>query len=140
MKKSIGLLVSVSLTYYYAYTPDLSTWQSSTTLIGKIHLKVSFPLRCFQRLCFQKKIHAMLLMSTKTFQLSTLKRPGAVYLSPTSTSAPGETWFTDVGIPVHFSLSLLTPIAVSAGGQARVEYLIPFCLHSHFPQMRNNHT
>ena len=48
-------LVSVSSTPYSAYTPDLSTSWSRTTLeggstSGKTHLQASFPLRCFQRL------------------------------------------------------------------------------------------
>src|SRR5215475_1183527 len=32
MVKPNGLLVTVSSTYYYAYTPVLSTWSSSTAL------------------------------------------------------------------------------------------------------------
>ena len=48
-------LVSVSSTPYSAYTPDLSTSWSRTTLqggytSGKTYLQESFPLRCFQRL------------------------------------------------------------------------------------------
>ena len=48
-------LVSVSSTPHSAYTPDLSTSWSRTTLeggftSGKPHLQASFPLRCFQRL------------------------------------------------------------------------------------------
>ena len=48
-------LVSVSSTPYSAYTPDLSTSWSRTTLqggpaSGKTYLQASFPLRCFQRL------------------------------------------------------------------------------------------
>ena len=48
-------LVSVSSTPHSAYTPDLSTSSSRTTLeggltSGKTHLQASFPLRCFQRL------------------------------------------------------------------------------------------
>ena len=53
--KTHGLLVSVSSTPHSAYTPDLSTSWSRTTLeggftSGKTHLQASFPLRCFQRL------------------------------------------------------------------------------------------
>ena len=48
-------LVSVSSTPHSAYTPDLSTSWSWTTLqggqaSGKTNLQASFPLRCFQRL------------------------------------------------------------------------------------------
>ena len=53
--KSHEQLVSVSSTPYSAYTPDLSTSWSRTTLLGgqasgKTYLQASFPLRCFQRL------------------------------------------------------------------------------------------
>ena len=43
-------LVLVSCKDYSSSTPSLSTWSSSTALIGKISFEVSFPLRCFQRL------------------------------------------------------------------------------------------
>jgi len=43
-------LVPVSFTCYHASTPGLSTWSSSTVLIGRTCFEVSFPLRCFQRL------------------------------------------------------------------------------------------
>ena len=48
--KSIRLLVLVSSMHYCTSTPSLSTWQSSTALIGKTSFKGGFPLRCFQRL------------------------------------------------------------------------------------------
>ena len=48
--KSIELLVPVSFMCYHTSTPGLSTWWSSTALIGNTYLKVGFPLRCFQRL------------------------------------------------------------------------------------------
>ena len=48
--KPIELLVLVSFAYYYTSTPSLSTWSSSTALIGNTRLWVSFPLRCLQRL------------------------------------------------------------------------------------------
>ena len=53
--KPHGQLVSVSLTHYCAYTPDLSTSWSRTTLQGALgpgipNLQTSFPLRCLQRL------------------------------------------------------------------------------------------
>ncbi len=53
--KSHEQLVSVSSTPYSAYTSDLSTSWSRTTLLGgqasgKTYLQASFPLRCFQRL------------------------------------------------------------------------------------------
>ena len=35
---------------YRTSTPGLSTWWSSTALIGKSSFKVGFPLRCIQRL------------------------------------------------------------------------------------------
>ena len=48
--KPIGLLVSVSFIRYRTSTSDLSTWSSSTALIGRTCFEASFPLRCFQRL------------------------------------------------------------------------------------------
>jgi hypothetical protein len=48
--KPIELLVPVSYTHCCASTPGLSTWWSSTTLIGRTRFEVGFPLRCFQRL------------------------------------------------------------------------------------------
>ena len=48
--KPIELLVPVSFTHYCASTPGLSTWWSSTALIGKTSFEGGFPLRCFQRL------------------------------------------------------------------------------------------
>ena len=48
--KSIEQLVQVSYTYYYASTPCLSTWSSSTALKGELGFEGGFPLRCFQRL------------------------------------------------------------------------------------------
>ena len=48
--KPIELLVLVSFIHYYTSTSNLSTWWSSTTLIGKSCIQVGFPLRCFQRL------------------------------------------------------------------------------------------
>ncbi len=55
--KPHGSLVSVSSTYRYAYTPDLSTSSSSTFLqdsqgVRRTHLGASFVLRCFQHLSF----------------------------------------------------------------------------------------
>ncbi len=50
MNKSIRILVSVSSTPRSAFTPDLSMWLSTTSLIGIPSFKGSFPLRCFQRL------------------------------------------------------------------------------------------
>lgn len=49
-KKSIELLVTVSFTHCCASTPVLSTWSSSTALIGNTRFQVGFPLRCLQRL------------------------------------------------------------------------------------------
>ena len=40
----------VSFTCYHASTSILSTWWSSTALIGSPSLEGGFPLRCFQRL------------------------------------------------------------------------------------------
>ena len=48
--KPIELLVLVSFMHYCTSTPNLSTWWSSTTLVGKSSIQVGFPLRCFQRL------------------------------------------------------------------------------------------
>ena len=48
--KSIELLVPVSFTHCCASTPGLSTWSSSTALIGNTRFEVGFPLRCLQRL------------------------------------------------------------------------------------------
>ena len=48
--KPIELLVPVSFTHYCASTPGLSTWWSSTALIGSSGIEGGFPLRCFQRL------------------------------------------------------------------------------------------
>src|SRR4051812_2686864 len=48
--KSIERLVPVSSTRHRAYTPGLSTWSSSTALIGSTRFEVGFPLRCLQRL------------------------------------------------------------------------------------------
>ena len=48
--KPIGQLVLVSSTRHRAYTPSLSTWSSSTALIGSTRFEVGFPLRCLQRL------------------------------------------------------------------------------------------
>lgn len=49
-KKSIELLVTVSFMHYCTSTPVLSTWSSSTALIGNTRFQVGFPLRCLQRL------------------------------------------------------------------------------------------
>ena len=48
--KPIELLVPVSFTHCCASTPGLSTWSSSTALIGNTRFQVGFPLRCLQRL------------------------------------------------------------------------------------------
>ena len=52
--QALDLLVSVSSTYHYAYTPDLSNSLSLSGLTnfryGISYLEVSFTLRCFQRL------------------------------------------------------------------------------------------
>src|SRR5690606_795370 len=48
--KPIERLVPVSSTRCRAYTPGLSTWSSSTALIGSTRFEVGFPLRCLQRL------------------------------------------------------------------------------------------
>ena len=48
--KPIELLVPVSFTHCCASTPGLSTWWSSTALIGSTRFEVRFPLRCLQRL------------------------------------------------------------------------------------------
>ncbi|SCX32600.1 hypothetical protein DSM25558_5494 [Agrobacterium sp. DSM 25558] len=49
-KKSIELLVTVSFMHCCTSTPVLSTWSSSTALIGNTRFQVGFPLRCLQRL------------------------------------------------------------------------------------------
>ncbi len=48
--KPIERLVQLSFTCYHASTCCLSTWWSSTALIGKPSFEGSFPLRCIQRL------------------------------------------------------------------------------------------
>ena len=48
--KPIERLVLVSSTRCRAYTSSLSTWSSSTALIGSTRFEVGFPLRCLQRL------------------------------------------------------------------------------------------
>ena len=48
--KPVGRLVPVSSTRCRACTPGLSTWSSSTALIGSTRFEVGFPLRCLQRL------------------------------------------------------------------------------------------
>ncbi len=48
--KPIELLVPVSFTHCWASTSGLSTWWSSTALIGNTGFEGGFPLRCFQRL------------------------------------------------------------------------------------------
>ena len=48
--KPIELLVLVSFMHCCTSTSNLSTWWSSTTLMGKSSIQVGFPLRCFQRL------------------------------------------------------------------------------------------
>ena len=48
--KPIRKLVSLSSTRYRASTRDLSTWWSTTSLMGKCHLRMGLALRCFQRL------------------------------------------------------------------------------------------
>jgi hypothetical protein len=48
--KPIERLVLLSFTCYHASTRSLSTWWSSTALIGKPGFEGSFPLRCIQRL------------------------------------------------------------------------------------------
>ena len=50
--KPIEQLVLVRFTYHYASTSSLSTWWSSTALIGIPGFEGGFPLRCFQRLSF----------------------------------------------------------------------------------------
>ena len=50
MIKPIELLVPVSFTHCCASTPGLSTWWSSTALIGNTRFEAGFPLRCLQRL------------------------------------------------------------------------------------------
>lgn len=48
--KPIEQLVPVSYVPYGTSTPGLSTWWSSTALIGKTSFEVGFTLRCIQRL------------------------------------------------------------------------------------------
>ena len=48
--KPIERLVLVSFMPYGTSTPSLSTWWSTTALMGNISFEMSFPLRCFQRL------------------------------------------------------------------------------------------
>lgn len=48
--KPIGRLVRLSFTRCRASTCLLSTWWSSTALIGNTRFQVGFPLRCLQRL------------------------------------------------------------------------------------------
>ena len=48
--KPIERLVLVSSTRRRACTSSLSTWSSSTALIGRSRFEVGFPLRCLQRL------------------------------------------------------------------------------------------
>ncbi len=48
--KTIGRLVPVSFVHCCTSTPGLSTWWSSTALIGSTGFEVRFPLRCLQRL------------------------------------------------------------------------------------------
>src|SRR6185503_16117503 len=52
--QDLGVLVRVCYTRCRASTSRLSTWWSTTTLTpsrdGRTHLRVGFPLRCFQRL------------------------------------------------------------------------------------------
>ena len=50
MIKPIELLVPVSFMRCRTSTPGLSTWWSSTALIGNTRFQVGFPLRCLQRL------------------------------------------------------------------------------------------
>lgn len=50
MIKPIGLLVPVSFKHCCSSTPGLSTWWSTTALIGNTGFEVRFPLRCLQRL------------------------------------------------------------------------------------------
>ena len=50
MIKPIGRLVPVSFKRCRSSTPGLSTWWSTTALIGSTRFEVSFPLRCLQRL------------------------------------------------------------------------------------------
>ena len=45
-----GLIRTGKLTGYPAYTPGLSTWWSTRSLIGISDLGRGFTLRCFQRL------------------------------------------------------------------------------------------
>lgn len=50
--KPIEQLVLVRFTHCCASTSSLSTWWSSTALIGIPGFEGGFPLRCFQRLSF----------------------------------------------------------------------------------------
>jgi hypothetical protein len=50
MIKPIELLVPVSFMRCRTSTPGLSTWSSSTALIGNTRFEAGFPLRCLQRL------------------------------------------------------------------------------------------
>ena len=49
-KEAYGLLVRLGLACHHTYTCRLSTQSSPATLNRKIHLRVGFALRCFQRL------------------------------------------------------------------------------------------
>ena len=49
-RSSIERLVPVSFMHCCTSTPGLSTWSSSTALIGNTRFQVGFPLRCLQRL------------------------------------------------------------------------------------------
>ncbi len=49
--------------YYYTSTSNLSTWWSSTTLIGKSSIQVGFPLRCFQRLSLSVHSYPAMLLA-----------------------------------------------------------------------------
>ncbi len=50
VRESFELFVQISLRLYSPSTVCRSTWCSSRVLITNSHLRVSFPLRCFQRL------------------------------------------------------------------------------------------
>src|SRR3989344_5362674 len=50
VESSVGGLVHLGYTHYCASSWCLSTWSSPTSLITIPHLRVGFPLRCFQRL------------------------------------------------------------------------------------------
>ena len=49
-RSSVERLVPVSFMHCCTSTPGLSTWSSSTALIGNTRFQVGFPLRCLQRL------------------------------------------------------------------------------------------